>query len=70
MKDKLFKVKRRHVDWYEAMWSAYIPSVIEHFWLLKTKHPQWSNNRVAYNSLKTYYSTTAMLRFRFTGSFS
>ena len=69
MKDKLFKVKRKQVDWYGALYLFGNEATFERFYLLMSKHPKWSKNRLAYNALKTYYSTTAMVRFRLTGSF-
>ena len=69
MKDKYFKVKRKYANWYEAMKAHPSTFVEERFYLLMSRHPKWSKNRLAYNALKTYYSTTAMLRYRLTGSF-
>lgn len=61
MKDK---VKRKHFNWYEFLlntgdleWSA-------SFWKFKQLHKTMSNNRCAYNILKTYYSTTSMRYIR------
>ena len=69
MRDKVFKVKRRHVDWYEVYLYCGIPEVCVHFFELRKRHPNMSLNRCAYYALKTYYSTTAMTRYRWTGSF-
>lgn len=69
MKDKLVKVKRRRVDWKKAMDHLGDTRVSARFWALRTKHPSMSVNRCAYNALRNYYSTTAMLRYRYTGDF-
>lgn len=69
MKDKLFKVKRKRVDWFSAMVDDNRPEVLERYYLLRTRNPFISRNRCAYNALKTYYSTTAMDRYRILGSF-
>lgn len=69
MKDKLHKVKRKRVDWYQVYLDLNDPDMSVQFYLLLQKHPKMSFNRVAYNVLKRYYSTTAMTRYRYTGSF-
>lgn len=69
MKDKLIKVKRKTVDWYSVYCELCDPDIDRDFYLFVQDHPKMSLNRCAYNVLKKHYSTTAMTRFRFTGSF-
>lgn len=67
MKDKIFKVKRRAVDWNALRLDLANPSIDADYFLLLQKHPRMSRNRASYNVLKRYYSTTSMLRYRLTG---
>lgn len=69
MKDKLIKVKRKHVDWNKARLDLADPKIDADFFLFLQQHPGMSKNRCAYNVLKRYYSTTAMLRYRLEGKF-
>ena len=63
IKDKLVK---RNSKWYEILMDfTDIPSDPEKYatWCrFRSKHPNMSLNRSAYNVLKTYYSTTALNR--------
>lgn len=61
MKDK---VKRKQVDWYQALFNLEDLKISEDYWLFKSSHPDMSKNRCAYNILKRYYSTTAMISYR------
>ena len=59
------KVKRRHCDWYSKLLEIGDLKMSEDFWLMKSKHPLMSNNRIAYNVLKRYYSTTTLTAMRY-----
>lgn len=63
------KVKRKHVDWYDLMIEDNRPEVLAVFYSILQCGKIKSFNRIAYNALKSYYSTTAMIRARWTGSF-
>lgn len=67
MKKSQFKCKRRFVDWYQLLLDIGDFEQSQDFWALKQKHPSMSNNRVAYNVLKRYYSTTAIAYVRLNG---
>lgn len=67
MKNKLYKVKRKHVDWKSVMDEQGDLRVSARYWKLKTKHPKMSDNRCAFYALKCYYSTTALQRYRISG---
>ena len=67
MVDKVEKVKRPHVNWYSLMKESGDFRFSIKFWSLKAKHPTMSNNRIAYNVLKHYYSTTSLNRVRWLG---
>ena len=67
MKISNSKVKRPHVLWYEVLRNKEDLLLERDFWLLKTKHPKMSNNRIAWNVLKKHYSTTALNRVRYLG---
>lgn len=69
MEDKLGKVKRKHVNWKNVLDSLENTEINLAFLSFKSKHPLMSVNRCAYNVLRKYYSTTAMLKYRLTGSF-
>lgn len=61
------KVKRPHVNWYDVLLDIGDLRLSEQFWVFKFKHLSWSNNRCAWNVLKSNYSTTALRRYRFLG---
>ena len=67
MNDKLVKVKRRRVDWNQLRLDLADPDIDADFYKLLQKHTIRSMNRISYNVLKKHYSTTALLRYRFTG---
>lgn len=67
MRDKVFKVKRKHIQWNEVRLELGDPAVDASYYLLKTKRPNMSDNRCAWNALKKHYSTTALTRYRFLG---
>lgn len=79
MKDKLVKVKRKRVDWVKALKDLHDDEIEGQYLAFLCEHKRWNNrlnvfrlpskNRAAYNVLKRHYSTTAMLRYRMTGSF-
>ena len=58
------KVKRKHVLWNEVRIELGDQRVDEAYFSLLSKHPKMSKDRLAYNALKRYYSTTA---YRITG---
>lgn len=67
MKDKLYKVKRKHIHWNLVRLELEDLTVDEDFFLLLSKHPTMSKDRVAWNALKKHYSTTALQRYRISG---
>lgn len=67
MKEMKNKVKRRKVDWREFLRDQGNLEMEGQFWLMVQKHPRMSKNRIAYNVLRRYYSTTSLLRVRFLG---
>lgn len=67
MKDKLIKVKRKRVDWYRILLDEHCIAMDEDFWAMKSRHPFMSNNRIAYNVLKRYHSTTTLQYIRYCG---
>lgn len=69
MKDRLPKVRRKHVDWKKAIDDLQIPHLTAAYLAFRSSHPLMSVNRCAYNVLKKYYSTTAMLKYRMCGVF-
>lgn len=60
LKDKVIKLKRKHVEWYQVYLDICSLPMQEHFYRLLQKHPKMSKNRIAYNVLKSHYSTTAL----------
>ena len=69
MKDKLFKVKRKSVNWKKCLDDHENTDMNLAYLAFRSSHPSMSVNRCAYNVLRKYYSTTAMLKYRMTGSF-
>lgn len=67
MVDKVEKVKRPRVNWFQLMHDCYYPGFSYWYIRLKAKHPKMSDNRIAYNVLKRYYSTTSLDRVRWLG---
>lgn len=67
MKDKFYKVKRKHIHWNLVRLEIEDLRVDEAFFGLLAKHPKMSKDRVAWNALKRYYSTTALQRYRISG---
>lgn len=65
--EKSLKFKRRSVDWYQLLSDIGDLSMSEEFWLKKSRFPNRSNNRIAYNVLKTHYSTTTLAYVRLHG---
>lgn len=61
------KVKRKRVDWYQLRLDLADPEIDADFYKFIKAHPRMSWNRACYNVLKKHYSTTALLRYRFTG---
>lgn len=68
MKDKIRKVKRPHIHWNEVRIELGDPNVDLDFYRLLQKRPNMSKDRIAYNSLKKHYSTTALARYRWLGT--
>ena len=67
MIDKVIsKYCRRHykVVWYDVYCEIRSLEMDQHFYLLAQKHPGMSFNRVAYNTIKKFYSTTAINELR------
>lgn len=64
MKDKLIKVRKRHINWREVIFHLHNFDVSRDFDLFRAKHPKMSINRCAYNVLKTYCSTASMVWMR------
>lgn len=69
MKDKIFKVKRKSVKWKKALDDLENTEINLAYLAFKSQHPLMSVNRCSYHVLRKYYSTTAMLKYRITGSF-
>ena len=61
------KVKRPHINWNDVRIDLEDQRVDAVFYRLMTKHPKMSKNRLSWNALKHYYSTTALSRFRWLG---
>lgn len=61
------RVRRPHVEWRSLMLDLNNPKIEESYWLFKQSHLSMSDNRCAYNVLKTYYSTTSLDRVRWLG---
>jgi len=53
-------VKRGFKHWRECMLDLADLELEACYFRLFQKHPGWSRNRVAYNVLKSYYSTTTL----------
>lgn len=66
--NKVRKVKRPAVNWFELLKFSGDLRFSYDFWTLKAKRPNMSDNRIAYNVLKKYYSTTSLNRVRWFGS--
>ena len=64
MKDKLVKGKKQRIKWNDLIFAFENPYMEAKFYEYFGKHKNISRNRVAYNFLKTYYSTTLMRRIR------
>lgn len=54
------KVKVKRIKWREVIFNLHRKDISEAFDLFRSKHPDMSINRCAYNVLKTYYSTAIM----------
>lgn len=67
MKKGKVRVKRPHINWNDVRIELGDFEVDKDFYLLLTKRPRMSKNRIAYNALKKHYSTTALNRFRWLG---
>ena len=64
MKDKLVKGRKRRIKWNDLVFAFENPLMEAKFYEYFTKHNKISRNRVAYNFLKTYYSTTLMRKIK------
>ena len=64
MKDKLVKGKKRRIKWFDLISAFHDDKFTGRFYVYFTKHKKISRNRVAYNFLRTYYSTTLMRKIR------
>lgn len=67
MVDKLEKCKKRKrvkVNWYQVYLDICTMDMQVYFYRLLQAHPTMSKNRIAYNVLKSYYSTTALDEIR------
>lgn len=67
MVDKVEKVKRPHVNWYQILFDLEDPDIKSRYMLFLCRHKTMSPNRIAYNVLKRYYSTTSLNRVRWLG---
>lgn len=63
--DKPKKRKRPHVHWYALLNSLEDMRLSQSFWLFKSNHKKWSNDRCAWQVLKRYYSLNSLRRVRF-----
>ena len=59
------KVRRKHVQWRDLMLDLNNPEMEADYWKFKQDHKKMSANRVAYNILKRYYSTTTIAGMRY-----
>lgn len=64
-KKKMIKVRRKHVHWYDVLFEIGDLKMCADFWLFKQSHQKWSNDRIAWNILKRYYSTTTLAQMRY-----
>lgn len=63
MKDKLVKVNRRRVNWTKVLDDLHDEAMLSYFYRLATtiRHGRSiSLNRCAYNTIRRFYSTTAI----------
>lgn len=61
------RVRRPRVEWRSLMLDLNNPQIEMDYWKFKQAHLKMSDNRCAYNVLKTYYSTTSLDRVRWLG---
>lgn len=64
MNDKLPKIKRKRVSWYDIYLDLGDYNMSQHYYYLMQKHPKMSKNRIAYYTLKTFFSAAAMKKMR------
>lgn len=59
---KIFKikVKRKHVDWKNKLFSLGDPKIQQEYYGFLSAHKDMSENRCAYNVLKRYFSPTTL----------
>lgn len=67
MIDKVEKVKRPHVNWYQILFDLDDPDIKSRFMIFLCDHKTMSRNRIAYNVLKRYYSANSLNRVRWLG---
>lgn len=67
MEKRVKRVKRPRVHWNEVRLQLEDSRVDLVFFRLLQKHPKMSKDRIAWNALKHYYSTTTLARYRWLG---
>lgn len=65
MKDKIYK--RKQIDWHAALLSTEDQKIQERYWLFKTKHLNWNDNRVAYVVLRHFFNKRELDHYRDNG---
>lgn len=70
-KENCKKVKRPRVDWCAKIRlikdKEIRDGVWQYYYMLMAKHPDMSHNRLAYNSLRHYYSSRTLDAVRWLG---
>lgn len=67
VRNKVYKVKRPSVDWYQVLVDLEDSAINSRFLLYFNRHRHISFNRCAFYVLKSYYSTTSLNRVRWLG---
>lgn len=67
VRNKVRRVRRPSCNWFQMMNDQEDARFSVWYWKLKSKHPKMSDNRIAFNVLKRYYSTTSLNRVRWLG---
>ena len=67
VRNKVRKVKRPICNWYHMLRDLEDSVLNSRFLIFLSDHKGMSYNRIAYNVLKKYYSTTSLNRVRWLG---
>lgn len=64
VKDKVIKLKRKHVDWFDVLSDLGNHDIWNEYYLLLSRFTIRSRNRLAYLAIRKHSTTATMLELR------